>query len=205
MNKKVLVVDLDGTLYNRNTFHEFLFFLVKYFFIRGAIFQLLSLIIVIMQRLFWLISHAKMKYRVLLIIRNLKIDYTNFISKLEKHKNQLIEVSDSSFDIKILATAAPSCYAKIISKSHGFDHCLATDFPKNGFHPKFENLGDEKKKNLQNYIESHGIKTIDVFITDHIDDAPIVKLATKSVIISPNPEFLSWLNKNLINFEVRKP
>jgi len=44
MDKKVLVVDLDGTLYNTNTFHEFLFFLVKYFFIRGAIFRLLPLI-----------------------------------------------------------------------------------------------------------------------------------------------------------------
>ncbi|RZN80622.1 MAG: hypothetical protein EVB12_04160, partial [Winogradskyella sp.] len=142
MTKKVLVVDLDGTLYDRNTFHEFLFFLVKYFFIRVAIFRFLPLIIVIMQRLFNLISHAKMKYRVLLIIRNLDIDYTDFISKLSKHKNELKEISDTSFDIKILATAAPSCYATHIAKTEGFDVCLATDIPENGFTSDFENLRD---------------------------------------------------------------
>ena len=204
MTKKVLVVDLDGTLYDRNTFHEFLFFLVKYFFIRVAIFRFLPLIIVIMQRLFNLISHAKMKYRVLLIIRNLDIDYTDFISKLSKHKNELKEISDTSFDIKILATAAPSCYATHIAKAEGFDACLATDIPENGFTPDFENLRDRKKENLLDYFKKNNLKSVDVFITDHIDDVPIIKIAKKNIIINPNTKFSNWLKENLINFEVRK-
>ncbi|ARV09029.1 hypothetical protein BTO05_05030 [Winogradskyella sp. PC-19] len=204
MTKKVLVVDLDGTLYDRNTFHEFLFFLVKYFFIRVAIFRFLPLIIVIMQRLFNLISHAKMKYRVLLIIRNLDIDYTDFISKLSKHKNELKEISDTSFDIKILATAAPSCYATHIAKTEGFDVCLATDIPENGFTSDFENLRDRKKENLLDYFKKNNLKSVDVFITDHIDDVPIIKIAKKNIIINPNTKFSNWLKENLINFEVRK-
>jgi hypothetical protein len=37
-----------------------------------------------------------------------------------------------------------------------------------------------------------------------MDDAPIIKIATKSVIINPNTKFSNWLKENLINFEARK-
>ena len=114
------------------------------------------------------------------------------------------EVSDSSFDIKILATAAPSCYAALIAKDFEFDVCLATDFPENGFSPDFENLREQKKKNLLKYLESKAITSVDVFITDHIDDASITQLATKNIIINPDIKFSNWLKENLVNFEVRK-
>jgi phosphoserine phosphatase len=138
------------------------------------------------------------------LIKNEDIDYTDFISKLSKHKNELKEISDASFDIKILATAAPSCYAIHIAKAEGFDVCIATDIPENGFTPDFENLRDRKKENLLNYFKKNNLKSVDVFITDHIDDVPIIKIAKKNIIINPNTKFSNWLKENLINFEVRK-
>ena len=81
---------------------------------------------------------------------------------------------------------------------------IATNIPKSGFSPDFENLREQKKKNLINYFKKSNLKSVDVFITDHMDDAPIIKIATKSVIINPNTKFSNWLKENLINFEARK-
>ena len=204
MDKKVLVVDLDGTLYSKNTFHEFLKYLLGYYFKDFRIFKFKLLLVFIKLRIFRFVSHARLKYWVLGLIKNEDIDYLDFISKLAKHKNELEEISDSSFDIKILATAAPSCYAEYIAKAEGFDVCLATNFPKNGFSSDFENLRERKKENLLHYFKKNNLKSVDVFITDHMDDAPIIKIATKTVIINPNTKFYNWLKENLINFEAQK-
>ncbi|MDA8874625.1 HAD family hydrolase [uncultured Winogradskyella sp.] len=204
MGKKVLVVDLDGTLYSKNTFHEFLKYLLGYYLKDFRIFKFKFLLVFIKLRILRFISHAKLKYWVLDLIKNEDINYLDFISKLAKHKNELEEISDTSFDIKILATAAPSCYATHIAKTQGFDVCLATNIPKSGFSPGFENIREQKKENLINYFKKRNLKSVDVFITDHMDDAPIIKIATKSVIINPNTKFYNWLKENLINFEARK-
>ncbi|GGI58133.1 haloacid dehalogenase-like hydrolase [Winogradskyella haliclonae] len=204
MDKKVLVVDLDGTLYNANTFHEFLKYLLSYYFNDFRMFKFNILLFFIKLRLFRIISHSRLKYKALKLIKNEDIDYQDFISKLSKHKNKIEEVTDASFDVKILASAAPSCYANLIAKTEGFDTCLATDFPEYGFSSDFENLSERKKENLLSYFEKNNLKSVDVFITDHVDDAPIIKIAKKTVIINPNTKFSNWLKENLINFEVRK-
>ncbi|SHH34695.1 haloacid dehalogenase-like hydrolase [Winogradskyella jejuensis] len=204
MNKKVLVVDLDGTLYNTNTFHEFLKFLLSFYFNDFRLFKLKYLIVLMKLRFLRLISHARLKYEVLKLIRNEAVDFEAFVSELSEYRNEFEEVSDASFDIKILATAAPSCYAELIAKHSGFDVCLATDFPENGFSPDFENLREQKKNNLLKYLESKAVTSVDVFITDHIDDASITQLATKNIIINPDVKFSNWLKENLVNFETRK-
>ena len=204
MDKRVLVVDLDGTLYDVNTFHEFLKYLLRYYFNDFRMFKFNILLFFIKLRLFRMISHSRLKYKVLELIKNEDIDYQDFILKLSKHKNEIEEIADSSFDVKILATAAPSCYAKYIAKTEGFDECLATDFPEDGFSTDFENLRERKKENLLDYFKKNNLKSVDVFITDHIDDLPIIKIAKKNIIINPNQKFSNWLKENLINFEVRK-
>ncbi|WP_299114891.1 HAD family hydrolase [uncultured Winogradskyella sp.] len=204
MDKKVLVVDLDGTLYNTNTFHEFLKYLLSYYFNDFRMFKFNILLFFIKLRLFRMISHSRLKYKVLGLIKNEDIDYQDFVSKLLKHKNKIEEVADSSFDVKILATAAPSCYANWIAKAEGFDVCLATDFPEYGFTTDYENLSERKKENLLGYFEKNNFESVDVFITDHMDDAPIIKIAKKNIIINPNHKLSNWLKENLINFEVRK-
>ena len=76
------------------------------------------------------------------------------------YKVDIKELSNPSFDIKILATAAPSCYAELIAKHLRFDVCLATDFSENGFSPDFENLQEQKKKNLLKVLSSTSQITI---------------------------------------------
>ncbi|RNC86779.1 MAG: hypothetical protein ED556_04985 [Winogradskyella sp.] len=204
MDKKVLVVDLDGTLYNCNTFHEFLKYVLSYYFKDFRLLKFKILLFFIKLRLFRIISHSRLKYQVLKLIKNDDINVKDFISKLSKYKNVIEEVSDSSFNVKILATAAPNCYANEIAKVEGFDVCFATGYPESGYYEEFENLGEQKKNVVFKYLETNNFSDLDVFITDHIDDAPLMEMATKNILINPDTNVLRWLKKNLINFEVRK-
>lgn len=204
MNRKVLVVDLDGTLYQCNTFHELLKYLLCLYFKDFKGLKLSLLMVLIKLRLLRIISHAKLKYHVLRLVKNDKIDFEPFIAQLSKFKNEIEEVSNNTFDIKILATAAPCYYAELIAKKNGFDTCLATQLPQNGYSSDFENLREQKKNSLIEYLKSCSLESIDVFITDHIDDASIIKMAKKNIIINPDVKFSNWLNENLVNFETRR-
>ena len=202
MKKKVLVVDLDGTLYTINTFHHFLKFLIIYAVKNFRIVLAFKIGIVIVFRLLKIITHAKLKYNILKIIASRRdIDYQKFVSGIQLNKRNLELLNDHSFDIKILATAAPSCYAELIAKNENLDACLGTDFPKLEFYSEFENIKETKKNSLINYLQLKGITEIDAFVTDHEDDLPILKIANRNIVVSPNNEFKQLLIKNNISFE----
>jgi phosphoserine phosphatase len=127
LKRKVLVVDLDGTLFKINTFHYF----IKYLCVKCVLslnFRLLyRLLLALSSRLFR--SHAEMKYQVLKLLQHrTDIDYLDFLNSIYSKKRELNILNDETFHIKILATAAPTCYANIIAKKEHFDICLGTDF-----------------------------------------------------------------------------
>ncbi|GAA4815680.1 haloacid dehalogenase-like hydrolase [Litoribaculum gwangyangense] len=201
MKKRVLVFDLDGTLFKINTFHYFIKYLLVSF-VKGfkiALFFKLSL--AVLSRLFS--THAKMKYNVLLLLKNRDdIDYNAFVNSITKKKNQISAVNISNFDLTILATAAPSCYANIIAKNEGFDICFGTNFPNGKFNLAFENSKNNKKENVLKYLKSQNINKINTLVTDHIDDLPLMRLASKNLIVSPDKDLLNKLKLNSISFEV---
>lgn len=202
MKKKVLVVDLDGTLYTINTFHHFLKFLIIYAVKNFRIVLAFKIGIVIVFRLLKIITHARLKYNILKIIASRSdIDYQKFVSGILSNKRNIELLNDHSFDIKILATAAPSCYAEFIAKNENMDVCLGTDFPVAEFYSEFENIKETKKNSLINYLQLKGITEIDAFVTDHEDDLPILKIANRNIVVSPNNEFKQLLIKNNISFE----
>lgn len=152
-------------------------------------------------RVFKLISHAKMKYVILKAIKFKRdLDLETFVSGIALKKRDL-PVSKTNFDITILATGAPSCYASIIAKKEAFDYCISTDFPEQGFYDTYENIRNVKKNNVMNYLKSKDLETIDVFITDHLDDLPLIKVAKHNIIVNPGYDMLAELEKNLISFE----
>lgn len=203
MKKRVLVVDLDGTLFKINTFHYFIKFLILYSITHFKIVLFFRLGIALFSRVFS--SHAKMKYNILLLLKNrTDIDYLEFANSIAPEKRDISMLSDSSYDIKILATAAPSCYATIIAKNEGFDLCLGTDFPVSEFNEGFENVKDVKRENVIAFLKNQGIDEVDTFITDHIDDFPLIKLAKRNIVVNPNENMLTQLKQNSISFEVLK-
>lgn len=204
MSKKVLVVDLDGTLYNINTFHFFLKHLVKHYVKHLKLIALFDIFCLFSLRGLKIISHSYLKYRVLKKLNKSTFDCNEFISQLEKHKCYIKELSNAMFDLKILATAAPTYYAKEIAKRDGFDICLGTNFPEGSYNSFIENKKEVKKQNVLKCLKENNVKSINLFITDHSDDAPLLKIAKKNIIVSPDVKFNKWLNQNLIKFEARK-
>ncbi|NNL16567.1 MAG: hypothetical protein HKO81_08000 [Flavobacteriaceae bacterium] len=200
MKKKVLVVDLDGTLFKINTFHYFLMFLLKYCIKDLNLFLLLKIIFIIIARVFKVVSHSKMKYNILKTIKNEeRIDYSEYITSISQKKRDLSLISDGNFNLKILATAAPSCYANIISENECFDLCIATEFPNSKFNNEFDNIGEIKKNNTAKFLKNNKIDTL---ITDHIDDLPLMKLSRKNFIVNPNQKMKEILKEHNINYEV---
>lgn len=203
MKKRVLVVDLDGTLFKINTFHYFLKYLILHSVKVFNIVLLFKLCFILISRLY--VSHARMKYNILMLLRDRKdIDYIKFVNSIVKKKRILPEVYGKDFDIKILATAAPSCYAKIIAKNEKFDLCIGTDFSDSSFNTTFENVKDIKKANVLHYLKTQNINEIDTFITDHIDDLSLIKIAKKNIIVEPDEDLVATLKHNSISFEVIK-
>lgn len=201
MKRKVLVVDLDGTLFKINTFHYFIKYLCFKCVLSFNFSLLFQLLLALSSRLFR--THAEMKYQVLRLLQHRNdIDYLDFLNTIYIKKRELTILKDETFDIKILATAAPSCYAKIIAEKEQFDICLGTDFPYSNFNSTFENSKEVKKENVMNYLKGKNLNKIDILITDHIDDLPLMKLARKTIIIRPSENLSHQLKQFSISFEV---
>ena len=203
MKNKVLVVDLDGTLFTINTFHYFIKYLIFYSLKNFRIILLLGIIHSLTLRVLKLFSHAEMKFKILKLISQEKnINYKEFVDSISNKMRSLDLLKDKSFTTKILATAAPSCYANIIANQNQFDVCLGTEFPISKFDVNFENIKEVKKKNVMAYLGTIGIDKINIFITDHLDDLPLMKISEKNIIFNPTDNMSAVLEENLILFEV---
>jgi phosphoserine phosphatase len=142
-----------------------------------------------------------MKYALLKAISNVPPNfYEQFVRSIALKKRNIPELNND-YDIKILATAAPYCYANIIAKHNHFHKCIGTNSPKSSFNFEFENNKEIKKNNVMKYLASININEIDVLITDHIDDLPLMKVAKRNLIIAPNRVLKSQLKLNSITFE----
>ena len=202
-HKKVLVMDLDGTLYSVNTFHFFIKYLVRFSLKTFNVKLLFILIKAMILRVFKVINHSKMKFIILKAVRgNDKINYKAFVSSLSKYKNQLQIMEGATFDIKVLATAAPNCYSKIIALQEGFDVCLATNTAINNYQQDFENVKEVKKQSVINYLQSLGIEHVDTIVTDHYDDLPLIKIAKQVILVNPSKQTQNILKQNQIFFNI---
>ena len=108
----------------------------------------------------------------------------------------------SKFDIKILATAAPNCYAEIIAEEENFDLCMATNFTNSTFNPEFENSKVIKKNSIVRYIKRFDIDKVDLLVTDHIDDLPIMKISKNIKIVKPSKKLIEDLKRHHITYDV---
>lgn len=205
MNKRVLVVDLDGTLYSINTFHFFIKYLLLFGVKKLKVVLFAMIVVIVSMRLLRLISHSQMKYKILLNIKNrTDIDYKAFVDRLNKHKHSLHSLNKNEYDIKILATAAPSCYANIIANNNNFDYCSATNFPEGRYSSDFENIKEVKKINVMKILNDQHILKIEAIITDHLDDLPLMKVSNHVIIVNPSNELIKQLSGHNIQFKIER-
>lgn len=203
VNKKVLVIDLDGTLYRINTFHFFIKYLLNFSLKKLHVKLLYTLLKAIFLRLLKIVNHSKMKFLILKAIKGYdEIDMEGFVSSLKEYRNQLQILEDDTFGVKILATAAPDCYAKIIALNEGFDVCLATNTPVANYQHDFENVRNVKKQGVVHYLNSIEVNHLDTMVTDHYDDLPLMKISKQVVLVNPSKETKDILKKNQIFFNI---
>ncbi|MGE5943839.1 MAG: hypothetical protein ACM31G_05820 [Flavobacteriales bacterium] len=144
-----------------------------------------------------------MKYIILKVIEPYKLDYHKFLDGIEKYKRNIEEMYNPKFGVKILATAAPSCYSDIIAKKERFDICLGTKFPIKLYNTDYENKGEVKKKNVFQYLKSVGGQHIDTLVTDHLDDLPLINMAINNIIYNPTQFMKEELSTNAIPYKSR--
>lgn len=202
MKKKALVVDLDRTLYSINTFHYFIKYLIHYSIKKFDIILFWKVLTSIIFRITKSISQSKMKYNILKAIKdNTEIDYLTFVQSISPFKNNINIINDDSFYIKILATAAPSCYAEIIAKNEGFNVCIATDSPKKRFNKEFENIKEVKRNNVIGYLKEIDVFQVDTFVTDHLDDISLMEVSKNNILISPDSHTKAELDRIGVMFK----
>lgn len=200
-NRNVRVVDLDGTLYNTNTFHRWLAFTFRKSLLTNP--KQASLIVLYsLQRLLKKVTHADFKYKILKITEHYDADFiAEFTDSLEKYQNKkVIDFLGRSETVCILATAAPELYAGEISHRHHFDYCVAT--PSTTAAAWYENIRGEKLRHTQRILREKNLNpALEIMLSDHYDDLPIMKLARKVVLINASAKTKHILKENNIRYE----
>lgn len=210
MCKQLLLIDLDGTLYNGNTFHVWIRFMLQHSFsLKNPLFRVLCFCRICyysILRKTHRISHSRFKF----LIQhswNLYFAYNEafisaFIAKLKCNiREDLIEriqKSSERGDAILLTTAAPEEYVKpLVESINGIEDFLST--PKSTANIWFDNIRDEKCSQTVSFIEDRGLTNgTKILYTDHIDDEPLLKISNKAFLFEP-------LNKSISELKVCYP
>lgn len=202
--KKSLIIDLDGTLLNTNTFKEYIKYIFNNTLKKRKFLISVQIVVYVILRKLRIISHECMKKHIL--------KYTSpFMSseKLKKftqtlYRKENLKVVELLLKYKaqnylcILSTAAPESYAKIIANHYGFDNCIAT--PNYIINSWKENVKENKKENTINFLKRNNA-SLNIFITDHHDDLPLLKIPKEiNIMVNPNTQTQRILKENHITF-----
>lgn len=205
--RDAIVIDLDGTLTQCNSFREYILAAVPQLLRRGRIVAASDVCAAVAARKLRLTSHSRMKRRIMKAAGPWLsgADMERLADKLIQRLNDTVAVmvskARSRGDAVILATAAPRAYADIIARRLGLDECIATENPDAGGEWK-ENVGAEK---LQRVAESLGRRgwRLTAVVTDHHDDLPLLRLGgIRRILIRPTASTIARLRAENLDFEL---
>ena len=205
-----LVIDLDGTLLQTNTFRDYLAFCGRCAAHAFRIDLMLSVAFWVTIRKLRIISHSTMKrhlmQRTSLFMQH-KSRMDDFVEEelllTNPRVKTLVEKYRNRGHLLVLASAAPEFYAKDLADNFRLDTCLATPLPSEvvigNWH---ENVGEEKLHNLQRFLRQYDA-SVDAIITDHEDDLPLLKAFSQATIYLANPttQTEAVLNKEQIAYQ----
>lgn len=188
---RLVVVDLDGTLIPGNSFHAWLRYLGRWALITGRLGLAARLALVCLHRARRSITHRELKYRVLVLSESVPEPVIDrFAHRLAESIRTTVSraVRDAAHDdlTVVLATAAPQMYLGALANAIGAATTIGTPPPGPG--PWRECIGAEKVERVLAMFEPGA--EIAVAFTDHLDDLPLVRRATRSVIVNPDSD--SW-------------
>lgn len=202
--RKALAIDLDGTLLSTNTFRDYLSYCgsaALHNFQFGICFSILWWV---MLRKLRLVSHSRMKQALLdrtaaFMTQKSRLDH--FVEKemtyLNAHVRQIMEPYRNRGHLLVLATAAPAFYAHAIAEFLNMDLCCGTLLPSEVVIGEWkECVGQHKVEALQRLLHVHKAE-LDVVITDHNDDLPLLNSNTtgRNIVVGANAASLAAIKK----------
>lgn len=202
MKKSVIVVDLDGTLSKNNTFHAFVCHILRQSFKYFDWYLLLKIVFWSGLRAWKLVPHKRWKYEILKGVQNKNINLDIYVEDVNLSVNQFVLDKMKNFDYQILATAAPELYATKLAEKYQFTHCVATKHT-----PKYidysENIRLTKFKNVNKILEQCSVNEIDLLVTDHIDDAALIRFARKSWLVNADQKLKNFIKEHKLGHRVK--
>ncbi|WP_289158264.1 HAD family hydrolase [uncultured Muribaculum sp.] len=196
-----VVIDLDGTLLDCNTFRRYIMAMSKTMAVRCHIYDLMVVVVFVVLRGVRVISHARMKRQVLKTTGKYATEewLRDFSTRLFDYRNnRVLDViryyKEKSYGV-IIATAAPANYATWIADRVHVGVCLATPMDVDDDWEEFS--GERKLEAVMQYLNKAGGELTTV-VTDHYDDLPLLKYNLgRNIIISPSKKTLrklEWAN-----------
>lgn len=202
--RKALAIDLDGTLLSTNTFRDYLSYCgsaALHNFQFGICFSILWWVVLRKLRF---VSHSRMKQVLLdrtaaFMTQKSRLDH--FVEKEMTYLNvqvqQIMEPYRNRGHLLVLATAAPAFYAHPISEFLNLDLCCGTLLPSEVVIGQWqENVGQQKVEALKRLLQVHKAE-LDVVITDHSDDLPLLNFNTigRNIVVGATPKALAAIQK----------
>jgi phosphoserine phosphatase len=197
---KVLFVDLDGTLVLDNSYHLFLWSI----WVAGGWNLRVALVRAALARAFrGGNGRTRMKQCVLHAFAQAgpdrqRVVVRHTLAKMNRTVSRPVLARVSAYRdqgwLVVLATAAPECYARPFAEALGFDDCLAT--PRVATSEEWvELMGVQKADSCRAWVEGVARDTIPeiAVISDHLDDLPLLQMASRVVIQAPPDDAASLI------------
>lgn len=201
-----VVVDLDGTLLDCNTFRRYIMAMAKLLAARCQVYDFMVVVFFVALRGVRMISHSSMKRRILKTTSKYATEewLRDFSMRLFDYSNKrVLDViryyKEKSYGV-IIATAAPANYATWIADRVHVGVCLATSMDVDGNWEEFS--GERKLQGVMQYLNKAGGELTTV-VTDHYDDLPLLKYNLgRNIIISPSKKTLKMLEWANVRHEI---
>lgn len=193
-SKKIVVVDLDGTLLDGNSLHQYFLSAFKHsnFLIKLKIGWILFL------RKIRFISHKYMKFTLIRSIApndRIQKDFV-FHTKNKIRKEVLIKLDEfrSNGAEVLLATAAPDFYVPWIWDGKFVATTTVNNYQK-------ECRGKEKLRAVKEFMGHDSI--LEAVITDHSDDLPLLMEGAKyNILVNPDKKTLDIIKHKNIAYKI---
>ena len=202
--RKALAIDLDGTLLSTNTFRDYLSYCGSAALHNFQFDICFSILWWVVLRKLRLVSHSRMKQALLdrtaaFMTQKSRLDH--FVEKEMTYLNvpvqRLMEPYRNRGHLLVLATAAPAFYAHAIAEFLNMDLCCGTLLPSEVVIGEWkENVGQHKVEALQRLLQVHKAE-LDVVITDHSDDLPLLNSNTsgRNIVVGASPASIAAIEK----------
>lgn len=196
-NRTIVVVDLDGTLIEVNSFPRWVLHVIKRTAAEGNFKSFILAVGLLIFRKVGLLSHYQFKKKMMLLDYSENCDLS-FAQLLRGRVRSSVVQALSELDrpLIVLSTAAPVNYAQHLLNFEGvaFDVVLSSYIDDGKL---IENYSTEKVNAFKNYFSDAGC---DIFFTDHYEDLPMMKYANKVFLVNPSEKTLKMVRDNAVCF-----